>query len=81
MRLSKGINNSLWCADNQIHLILTQALQSVPEWVVIQQNLNKFVGHFSHAKSTNILKKIEYNENQTTLVQHLLAYSYLLAGI
>ena len=66
--LSKGIKDSLWCADHQIHLIvtLTQALQSVPEWVVIQERLNKLVGHFNHSvKSTSILKKIaiEYKEN------------------
>ena len=35
MRLRKGIKDSLWFADHQTHLIVTQALQSVPEWVVI----------------------------------------------
>ena len=66
MCLSKGIKDSLWCADHQIHLIVTQALQSVPEWVVIQEKLNKLISHFNHsAKSTSILKKIsiKYKEN------------------
>ena len=39
------------CADHQIHLIVTQALQSIPEWVVIQEKLNKFLGHFNHSVS------------------------------
>ena len=66
MRLSKGIKSNLWFAGHQTHLIVTQALQSVPEWVVIQEKLNKLVGHFNHlVKSTSILKKIaiEYKEN------------------
>ena len=57
MRLSKGIKDSLWCADHQIHLIVTQALQSVPEWVVIQEKLNKLVGRFNHSV-------IEYKKNR-----------------
>ena len=72
MRLSKRIKESLWCADHQIHLIITQALQSVPEWVEIQEKLNRLVGQFNHsAKSTSILKKIaiKYKENRTTLIQ------------
>ena len=67
MRLSKRIKISLWYADHQIHLIVTQALQSVPEWVVIQEKLNKLVFHFNHSvKSTSILKEIaiEYKENR-----------------
>ena len=74
MRLSKGIKDSLWFADHQTHLIVTQALQSVPEWVVIQEKLNKLVGHFNYSfKSTSILKKIviKYKENRTTLVQRV----------
>ena len=66
MRLSKEIKDSLRCADHQIHLIVTQALQSVPEWVVIQEKLNKLVGHFNHSvKFISILKKIaiEYKGN------------------
>ena len=31
MRLCKGIKDSLWFADHQNHLIVTQALQSVSE--------------------------------------------------
>ena len=74
MRLSKGINDNVWCADHQTHLNVTQALQSVPEWVVIPEKINKLVGCFNHsAKSTSILKKIdiEYKENRTTLVQRV----------
>ncbi|XP_047140983.1 uncharacterized protein LOC101235945 [Hydra vulgaris] len=72
MRISNVINNNLWCADYQIHLIVTQALASVPEWLEVALKLNKLVGYFSHSsKATSILRKIaiEHKQSRTKLIQ------------
>ena len=79
MRLSKAsqlpsINDNLWCADHQIHLIVTDALKAVPAWKEVSSKLSKLVGHFNHSpKNSSILRKIalDFKQSRTKLVQNV----------
>ena len=79
MRLSKAsqlpsINDNLWCADHQIHLIVTDALKAVPAWKELSSKLSKLVGHFNHSpKNSSILRKIalDFKQSRTKLVQNV----------
>ncbi|XP_065674180.1 zinc finger BED domain-containing protein 4-like [Hydra vulgaris] len=79
MRLGKAsqlpsINDNLWCADHQIHLIVTDALKAVPAWKELSSKLSKLVGHFNHSpKNSSILRKIalDFKQSRTKLVQNV----------
>ncbi|XP_065665701.1 uncharacterized protein LOC136087123 [Hydra vulgaris] len=79
MRLGKAsqlpsINDNLWCADHQIHLIVTDALKAVPAWKELSSKLSKLVGHFNHSpENSSILRKIalDFKQSRTKLVQNV----------
>ncbi|MBF0208903.1 MAG: hAT transposon family protein [Oligoflexia bacterium] len=69
---SNTIDVGMWCVDHQIHLIVTQALDSVASWIPLSIKLTDLTTYFNKsAKATHQLRKfaIEKGLTRTKLIK------------